>query len=124
MTVDLIDHGQIVVCPLAFAPVNLVHPNGLHPFELPMRQAPVHEPLHRTINALASELARRVYQGNDLGPRSQGAFVVDDTSQARAGRKVEGTSCYFDHTEGRTRKGHQVLHLGLAAEKGFLPLEA
>jgi hypothetical protein len=73
---------------------------------------------------LASELARRVYQGNDLGPRSQRAFVVDDTSQARAGRKVEGTSCYFDHTEGRTRKGHQVLHLGLAAETGFLPLEA
>src|ERR1035438_4680126 len=73
---------------------------------------------------LASELARRVYQGNDLGPRSQRAFVVDDTSQARAGRKVEGTSCYFDHTEGRTRKGHQVLHLGLSAEKGFLPLEA
>ena len=73
---------------------------------------------------LASELARRVYQGNDLGPPSQRAFVVDDTSQARAGRKVEGTSCYFDHTEGRMRKGHQVLHLGLAAEKGFLPLEA
>jgi len=73
---------------------------------------------------LASELARRVYQGNDLGPCSQRAFVVDDTSRARAGRKVEGTSCYFDHTEGRTRKGHQVLHLGLAGEKGFLPLEA
>jgi hypothetical protein len=69
-------------------------------------------------------VARRVYQGNDLGPRSQHAFVVDDTSQARAGRQVEGTSCYFDHTEGRTRKGHQVLHLGLAGEKGFLPLEA
>ena len=73
---------------------------------------------------LAAELARRVYRGNDLGPRSQCAFVVDDTTQARAGRKVEGTSGYFDHTEGRTRKGHQVLHLGLAAEKGFLPLEA
>ena len=73
---------------------------------------------------LLGELARRIYQGNELGPRSQCAFVVDDTSQARAGRKVEGTSCYFDHTEGRTRKGHQVLHLGLAAEKGFLPLEA
>ena len=28
---------------------------------------------------LASELARRVYQANDLGPRSQRAFVVDDT---------------------------------------------
>ena len=73
---------------------------------------------------LSSELARRVYQSGQLGSRSQCAFVVDDTSQARAGRKVEGTSCYFDHTEGRTRKGHQVLQLGLAGEKGFLPLEA
>jgi hypothetical protein len=73
---------------------------------------------------LAGELARRVYHANELGPRSQCAFVVDDTSQARAGRKVEGTSCYFDHTEGCHRKGHQVLQLGLAAEKGFLPLEA
>ena len=73
---------------------------------------------------VVAELARRVYRGNDLGTRSQCAFVVDDTSQARAGRKAQGTSCYFDHTEGRTRKGHQVLHLGLAAEKGFLPLEA
>ena len=73
---------------------------------------------------LSAELARKVYHANDLGPRCQRAFVVDDTSQARAGRKVEGTSCYYDHTEGRHRKGHQVLHLGLAAEKGFLPLEA
>ena len=48
---------------------------------------------------LASELARRVYQANDLGPRSQRAFVVDDTSQARAGRKVEGTSCYTEPTK-------------------------
>ena len=73
---------------------------------------------------LSSELARRVFHANDLGAASQRAFVVDDTSQARAGRKVEGTSCYFDHTEGRHRKGHQVLQLGLAGEKGFLPLEA
>lgn len=72
---------------------------------------------------VSSELARRVHQANELGPRSQRAFVVDDTSQARSGRKVEGTSCYFDHTEGRHRHGHQVLQLGLAAEKGFLPLE-
>jgi len=73
---------------------------------------------------LSSELAQRVYQVNELGAPSQRAFVVDDTSKARAGRKVEGTSCYFDHTEGRMRKGHQVLQLGLAAEKGFVPLEA
>ena len=73
---------------------------------------------------LSSEVARRVYQDNEMGPRSQRAFVVDDTSKARAGRKVEGTSCYFDHTQGRTLKGHQVLQLGLAGEKGFLPVEA
>jgi hypothetical protein len=58
---------------------------------------------------LSSELARRVFQDNEMGPRSQRAFVVDDTSKARAGRKVEGTSCYFDHTQGRHLKGHQVL---------------
>jgi len=73
---------------------------------------------------LSSDLARRVYREVELGSPSQRAFVVDDTSQARAGRKVQGTSCYFDHTEGRTRKGHQVLQLGLAGEKGFLPVEA
>ena len=73
---------------------------------------------------LSSELARRVSQDNEIGLRSQRAFVVDDTSKARAGRKVEGTSCYFDHTEGRMRKGHQVLQLGMAGEKGFLPVEA
>jgi hypothetical protein len=73
---------------------------------------------------LAGQVARQVDRANDLGARSQRAFVVDDTSQARAGRKVEGTSCYFDHTEGRYRKGHQVLQLGVAGEKGFLPIEA
>jgi hypothetical protein len=73
---------------------------------------------------LSSDLARRVYQANEMGSRSHRAFVVDDTSQARSGRKVEGTSCYFDHTEGRMRKGHQVLQLGLAGEGGFLPVEA
>ena len=73
---------------------------------------------------LSSEVARRVHQTNEMGPRAQRAFVVDDTSKARAGRKVEGTSCYFDHTQGRTLKGHQVLQLGLAGERGFLPVEA
>jgi hypothetical protein len=73
---------------------------------------------------LDSELSRRVYQANEMGSRSDSAFVVDDSSKARAGRKVEGTSCYFDHTEGRHRIGHQMLQLGLASPKGFLPIEA
>ena len=73
---------------------------------------------------LDSELSRRVYQANAMGCRSESAFVVDDSSKARAGRKVEGTSFYFDHTEGRHRTGHQMLQLGLASPKGFLPIEA
>ena len=72
---------------------------------------------------LSSELARRIFHQNEFGPRRQRALVVDDTSQARAGRKVQGTSSYFDHTESRTRHGHQVLQLGLATEQGFLPIE-
>jgi len=40
---------------------------------------------------LLGQLAGQVYRANELGPRSQCAFVVDDTSQARPGRKVEGT---------------------------------
>ena len=72
----------------------------------------------------SSELARRVNQQNDLGSLSERAFVVDDTSKPRSGRKVEGTSSYYDHNEGRTRKGHQVLQLGISGEKGFLPVES
>lgn len=55
--------------------------------------------------AMSGQTARRVYQGNDLGPRRQRAFVVDDTVKARAGRKVQGTASHFDHTEGKTVHG-------------------
>lgn len=73
---------------------------------------------------LSSQVARRVIQQNDLGGRRHRAFVVDDSVKARAGRKVEGTSSHFDHTEGKTIRGHQVLQLGLASEQGFVPVEA
>lgn len=67
-------------------------------------------------------LVRKIFAQNDLGPCHRRALVVDDTSQARAGRKVQGTSSYYDHTQNRTRHGHQLLQLGLAGEQGFLPL--
>ncbi|MEK7296105.1 MAG: transposase [Actinomycetota bacterium] len=73
---------------------------------------------------LNTQLARRVSQQNDLGPRSQCALVVDDTTQARAGRKVQGTSRHFDHTQGKSIQGHQVLQLGWVGTKGFVPVEA
>ena len=74
--------------------------------------------------ALSSQVSRRLIQQNDLGARRHRAFVVDDSVKARAGRKVEGTSSHFDHTEGKTIRGHQVLQLGLASEQGFVPVEA
>ena len=48
----------------------------------------------------SSEPARRVNQQNDLGSLSERAFVVDDTGKAGSGRKVEGTSSYYDHNRG------------------------
>src|SRR5205809_164232 len=50
MPVDLVDERQEAVRPFAMAPVNLVDANGADPFELAVRQAPVHAPLDRTIN--------------------------------------------------------------------------
>jgi hypothetical protein len=72
---------------------------------------------------LESQLSRQVYQQNERGSRSERAFVVDDTGKARAGKKVEGTSGDYDPPLGQTQKGHQALPLGLATEKGYLPIE-
>ena len=60
---------------------------------------------------------------NDLGPESERAFVVDDSIKRRRGKKVEGASKHWDHTEQRTVFGHQVVEFGMAGEKGFLPLD-
>lgn len=73
--------------------------------------------------SLSAQTALAVCQQNDLGPREQRAFVVDDTIKQRTGRKVQGTASHFDHTEGRTVRGHQVLQLGVAGTKGFIPVE-
>jgi hypothetical protein len=74
--------------------------------------------------AFMAQMGRQVFLQNDLGHATQLAFVADDTIQERAGRKIEGTSSHFDHTQGRTVHGHQTLQLGLAGPRGFLPLEA
>src|SRR2546426_11419610 len=51
MTVNLVDHRQEIVRPLALAPVNLVHAERANVFQLAMRQAPLNKPLHRAIDA-------------------------------------------------------------------------
>ena len=50
----------------------------------------------------AKALSRSVVSSIDLGPSDQCAFVIDDTIKARRGKKVEGSSQHWDHTEGRS----------------------
>ena len=61
-------------------------------------------------------LAVKVFKGNKMGSKSQRAFVVDDTSQARAGKKVEGTTGSIlatqimgDHFSAQARKFDSAL---------------
>ncbi len=51
MAVDLVNDGQEIVGPLAPAPMNLVHADGLDAFEFAVGQTPLHKPLHRAIDA-------------------------------------------------------------------------
>ena len=62
-------------------------------------------------------------RANDIGPVEKRAFVIDDSLKQRRGKKVEGSSKHFDHNESRVVQGHQVLEMGMAGEKGFLPLD-
>ena len=64
-----------------------------------------------------------MYRRHDLQSLEEAAFVVDDTLKHRSGKKMEGCSSHFDHTEGRCVMGQQALVLGHASAKGFIPLE-
>jgi len=74
---------------------------------------------------LAVSLCRSIFRDNlkELGPVSRRAFVVDDSIKTRRGKKVQGSSSHWDHTEGRTVRGHQVVELGIAGEAGLLPVD-
>ena len=68
-------------------------------------------------------LALSVVKQNDFGRMEERAFVVDDSIKQRRGRRVEGSSSHWDHTEGRTISGQQVLEFGLASASGYMPLD-
>src|SRR5271155_2267631 len=51
MTVNLVNDGQKSIRPLALAPVDFINPDGPDPLQDPVRQAPLHKPLDRAINA-------------------------------------------------------------------------
>lgn len=68
--------------------------------------------------------AKEIIIQNDICKSNVKAFVLDDSIKARKGKKMEGISSHFDHVSGRHVMGQQVLTLGLATEKTFLPLDS
>ncbi len=73
---------------------------------------------------LNSKVAKAVYRENNNQLDGLSVYVLDDSIKKRRGKKMEGVSCHFDHTEGRHVMGQQVLTLGLATEETFLPLDS
>lgn len=75
----------------------------------------------RSLNA---GVAKEVYQKQKVASSRLRAYVLDDSVKIRRGKKMEGVSCHFDHTEGRHVMGQQVLTLGLVSEDLFMPLDS
>ena len=68
-------------------------------------------------------VAKSTYQQHIASSRVK-AYVLDDTVSQRRGRKMEGVSCHFDHTEGRHVMRQQVLTLGLVTGELFMPIDS
>ncbi|MCL5972422.1 MAG: transposase [Firmicutes bacterium] len=51
------------------------------------------------------------------------AFIIDDTTDARVGRRIENVSYIFDHVVGKTRLGFKDPVLGYFDGKSFIPLD-
>lgn len=62
---------------------------------------------------ISTSTSKAVYDNHRLGNESESAFCVDDSTKHRRGRKVEGVSSHFDHTQVRHVMGQQILQLGL-----------
>src|SRR5271169_6473735 len=56
MTVDLIDHGEKLVRPLALSPMDFVNPYRPHLLQLTLRQSPLDKPFHRAIHRFPTGL--------------------------------------------------------------------
>jgi len=50
-------------------------------------------------------------------------LIVDDTLNHKTGEHIEGVNIHFDHAEGKTSLGHQLVTTHLAAEKYSVPVD-
>jgi len=73
--------------------------------------------------SLHYQVARKVWQAHQFKDDKIKALVVDDSVKTRTGKKMGGVSWHFDHLTGRSVRGQQVLTLGMATERAFLPLD-
>jgi hypothetical protein len=68
--------------------------------------------------------AKQFYKVHNLDKESIRAAVFDDTIRHRRGKQVSAVSSHFDHTLGKTVMGQQILEMGLATPKGYVPVDS
>ncbi|MDP6249118.1 MAG: transposase, partial [SAR324 cluster bacterium] len=69
-------------------------------------------------------IALQLIRQHNLGSEPIRAAVVDDTIKHRRGKKVSAVSSHFDHMLGKQVIGQQMLEMGLATPKGYVPLDS
>lgn len=80
-------------------------------------------PWRSLLLAIAQQFQRLVNPNRELASKS--AFILDDTTHAKTGRRIEQISMVFDHVAGRQgiKLGFKNLTLGLFDGKIFSPLD-
>jgi len=66
------------------------------------------------------ELAKEELNAKNI---KHAALIVDDTINHKTGKHIEGVNIHFDHAEGKTTLGHQLVTTHLAAGKYSIPLD-
>ncbi|MEE1577541.1 MAG: transposase, partial [Deltaproteobacteria bacterium] len=69
-------------------------------------------------------IALQLIRQHNLGSEPIRAAIVDDTIKHRRGKKVSAVSSHFDHMLGKQVIGQQMLEMGLATPKGYVPLDS
>jgi len=69
-------------------------------------------------------VAKQFYKRHSLKHEKILACVFDDTIKRRRGKQVSAVSSHYDHNDSKYVMGQQVLDMGLATSKAYLPLDS
>ncbi len=69
-------------------------------------------------------LAKKVYHKNDIENEPDTAFIFDDTLKHRRGKKADDSAVHYNHTINKYVVAQQVLEMGLASPKGYIPIDS